>query len=343
MPDELLGITLLDHVILGAGRFFSFKAGDGPDVKTLYFDCFAGAAGDMMLGALIDAGLPFDELERALGSLAVDGVRCRVDRVVKTGVTATKFRVHRTASGRPCADPESSGAPHAPCTPAPPLSSLKHILAAIRDGSALQPPAKARATRMFHRLAEAEAADPPHADGEGSPARGRRARLDHRHRRRRCSRIEWFGADRIVVSPLNVGGGMVTIGARRVSGAGAGDRAAAGQRADLLERRPDRAGDADRRADPVATTRTSFGPMPAMRVERVGYGAGDRDLPDTPNVRARLGRRGATGESSPAPDRRCASSVIECEIDDMNPQIFGALMDRLYAAGALECSTRRCR
>jgi len=64
-------------------------------VKILYFDCFAGAAGDMILGALLDAGLPFDELKRALGSLAVEGIDVSLDRVVKTGVTAAKFRVHQ--------------------------------------------------------------------------------------------------------------------------------------------------------------------------------------------------------------------------------------------------------
>ena len=66
-------------------------------MKILYFDCFAGAAGDMILGALLDAGLPFEELKRALGSLAVEGWDVSVDRVVKTGVSATKFRVHEHA------------------------------------------------------------------------------------------------------------------------------------------------------------------------------------------------------------------------------------------------------
>jgi uncharacterized protein (DUF111 family) len=75
---------------------------------------------------------------------------------------------------------------------------------------------------------------------------------------------------------------------------------------------------------------SGFGPMPQMRVDRVGYGAGDRDLAETPNV-VRLVVGEAAGD---APVTRVVS--IECEIDDMNPQIFGALMDRLYAAGALE-------
>src|SRR5204862_7663894 len=75
---------------------------------------------------------------------------------------------------------------------------------------------------------------------------------------------------------------------------------------------------------------SSFGPIPAMTVERVGYGAGDRDLAGTPNV-----LRVLVGESS---DRAGTEHIIvvECEIDDMNPQIFGSVMDQLYAAGALE-------
>ena len=62
-------------------------------MRTLYFDCFAGAAGDMILGALIDAGVPFEAVQQALGSLAVDGVSVSVERVLKTGVSSLKFRV----------------------------------------------------------------------------------------------------------------------------------------------------------------------------------------------------------------------------------------------------------
>ena len=74
----------------------------------------------------------------------------------------------------------------------------------------------------------------------------------------------------------------------------------------------------------------AFGAMPPMRVDRVGYGAGDRDLDGTPNVLRLVVGEAAIGESA------MRVAVIECEIDDMNPQIFGVLMDRLYAAGALE-------
>jgi len=81
----------------------------------------------------------------------------------------------------------------------------------------------------------------------------------------------------------------------------------------------------------IATTyASSFGPIPAMSVEHVGYGAGERDNPETPNVlRVLIGR----ATTQPAVER---VSVVECEIDDMNPQLFGVAMDQLYAAGALE-------
>jgi uncharacterized protein (TIGR00299 family) protein len=77
----------------------------------------------------------------------------------------------------------------------------------------------------------------------------------------------------------------------------------------------------------------AYGPVPAVRIDRIGYGAGDRDLPETPNVlRVVVGTAAEDADTTPA----MRVTVMACEIDDMNPQIFGALMDRLYAAGALE-------
>src|SRR5512137_824907 len=72
--------------------------------RILYFDCFAGASGDMVLGALLDAGLPLSELEAALGSLMIPGYRLSADRVLRAGLSATKFTVH---------EPGGHGHPHA--------------------------------------------------------------------------------------------------------------------------------------------------------------------------------------------------------------------------------------
>ena len=298
-------------------------------MKLLYFDCFAGAAGDMIVGALLDAGLPFDELKRALGSLAVEGWDVSVDRVLKTGVSATKFKVHEHAHAHvhPHAhshhdhDHRHEDHRHAP------HHSLKETEAAI-GRSALSDAGKARAIAMFRRLAEAEAA-----------IHGMSVDAVHLHEVGAIDSIidivgavfalEWFAADRIVVSPLNVGGGMV----RSAHGV---FPVPAPATVKLLGQAPIYSnGIAAELLTPTGALilteyASAFGPVPAMRVDHVGYGAGDRELKETPNV-----VRVLVGESS---EGGSAMRVVtlECEIDDMNPQIFGVLMDRLYAAGALD-------
>jgi uncharacterized protein (TIGR00299 family) protein len=293
-------------------------------VKTLYFDCFAGAAGDMILGALIDAGVPLGEVQQALGSLGVDGVTVSADRVLKTGVTATKFRVHEHQLAAASGSDASAGARHR-------HYHLKHILAAI-ERSALSQAARARAVRMFERLAEAEAA-----------VHGTTLEKVHLHEVGAVDSIidivgtvfamEWVGAERVVSSPVNVGGGMVTTAhgvfpvpaPATVRLLGRAPLYSSGAQLELLT---------PTGALILTEYAETFGPMPAMRVERVGYGAGDRDLPETPNVvRVFVGEADDTGHRQQASE---VVSVMTCEIDDMNPQIFGVLMERLYQAGALE-------
>jgi len=309
-------------------------------VTILYFDCFAGAAGDMILGALLDAGLPFAELKRALGSLAVDGWDISAERVIKTGVTATKFRVHQHVAV-PGSRPALSGVEG---LPAPDHHhdhhhhhhhhhSLEQIYSAIAR-SALSEGGKARAIGMFRRLGEAEAA-----------IHGMPIEQVHLHEVGALDSIidivgavfalEWFAADRIVVSPMNVGGGMVK-SAHGVFPVPAPATVAlvknapvysSGIQAELLT---------PTGALILTGYASAFGPVPAMKIRKVGYGAGDLELKETPNVvRVLIGE--AEGENAQAPGPKPHSVVVlECEIDDMNPQIFGALMDRLYADGALE-------
>ncbi len=286
-------------------------------MKVLYFDCFAGAAGDMILGALVDAGVPFEALQQALGSLAVAGCEVTADRVVKHGLSAIKFRVHEPVAAGAAG---AAAAPHA-------HFHLSDIRAAI-DRSALSVAGKARAQRLFTRLADAEAA-----------IHGSTPERVHLHEVGALDSIidivgavfalDYLAPDRIVVSPMNVGGGMV----RTAHGVfpvpapatlrllGDAPVYSSGLPFELLT---------PTGALVLTDYATSYGPLPAMRVSRTGYGAGDRDLPDVPNT-----LRVLVGESDEtAPAMRVA--VLACEIDDMNPQIFGALMDRLYARGALE-------
>ena len=299
-------------------------------MKVLYFDCFAGAAGDMILGALLDAGLPFEELKAALGSLAVDGWDVSVDRVIKTGVTATKFRVHEHVRQGSGSRDQGSGHRHHHDHG---HHSLDDIFAAI-GRSALSEAGKARAIKMFRRLGEAEAAI------HGTP-------IDQVHLHEvgaldsiidivgAVFALEWFKADRIVVSPINVGGGMV----RSEHGV---FPVPAPATVALLKNAPVYSSGIQMElltptgALVLTEFASAYGPIPQMRVDQVGYGAGDRELKETPNVvRVLVGEAEESKPQGPSP-RSHRVTVLECEIDDMNPQIFGVLMDKLYAAGALE-------
>jgi uncharacterized protein (TIGR00299 family) protein len=299
-------------------------------VRVLYFDCFSGIAGDMAIGALIDAGLPVDGLRDALGTLAFGDAHVHVDRVLRAGIAATKFSVHEHRhDGAHVHDHDDGGHAdhHEHRHQGHQHRTLPEIFSLI-DRSSLHPPGRDRAKAMFQRLGEAEAA-----------IHGMPLERVHLHEVGALDSIvdivgivyamEWAGADRIVCSPLNVGGGMV-------QSAHGLFPVPAPATLKLLGDAPVYSGRVQRElVTPtgalIATTyATSFGPMPAMSIEHVGYGAGDRDDPVTPNVlRVVIGREA----DRPAGDR---VTVIECEIDDMNPQIFGVVMDRLYAAGALE-------
>jgi uncharacterized protein (TIGR00299 family) protein len=310
--------------------------------RVLYLDCFSGISGDMALGAMLDAGLPLDELKRGLGSLALGDAHVHADRVLRTGVSATKFTVHEHTHDHgqnhhhEHGNAPGHGAPH---THRHAHRSLPEIFALI-DRSSLSPAGRERAAAMFRRLAEAEAA-----------IHQMPVEQVHLHEVGALDSIidivgivfamEWAGADRIVCSPLNVGGGMV-------HSAHGVFPVPAPATVKLLGEAPVYSGAVQKElVTPtgalIATTfATSFGPMPAMSVERVGYGAGDRDDPTTPNVlRVLIGREAEAVPDVGRPVRGASLeaervTVIECEIDDMNPQIFGVVMDRLYAAGALE-------
>ncbi len=300
----------------------------------LYFDCFSGASGDMILGALIDAGLPLEELRGALGSLALGDVRLHADRVSRSGIGATSFRVD---DGEDPNDHEHTRRHHHDHDHSHDHDhdddhdhhhrGLSEICAMV-DGSALSAEAKARANRLFRRLAEVE------ADIHQMPVED-----VHLHEVGAVDSIidiagavyglERLGIDRIVSSPLNVGSGTVRCEhgvmpvpapatARLIEGVPAYSK---GPAVELLT---------PTGALIISEYAHEFGPMPAMRVRQVGYGAGDRDFSEHPNLLRIL-----VGEAETSQALQTVV-VIECEIDDMNPQIFGVLMDKLYAAGALE-------
>ena len=277
-------------------------------MKVLYFDCFAGAAGDMILGALLDAGLPFEALTRALGSLAVEGWDVSADRVINKGITATKFRVHEHAHSTHRTHVRTST--HSTHHHDHGHHSLSEIYTAI-ERSALSVDGKARAIRMFKRLGEAEAAI------HGIP-------IDEIHLHEvgaldsiidivgAVFAIEWFNADRIVVSPINVGSGMVRTEHGVFPVPAPATLSLLKKCSGLFERHPVGAADADRRARP----------------HRIRVGVWSNSADDDRQGRLRRRRPGTEGhpERCPGVDRRSGGTqgpslhLAKASVDEPGPK-----------------------
>lgn len=273
-----------------------------------YFDCFSGASGDMILGALVDAGLGIDKLQAELASLRLSGYRLWAEPVRRAGIAAT--RVHVDLDGQP--QPQRC------------LRDIRQII----DGSDLPRADRERAGLVFRRLAEAEAA-----------VHGTGVEEIHFH--------EVGAVDAIVdivgaVVGLRLLGVTVCYASALPSGSGTA-RSAHGQIPvpapavlDLLARagaplRPE-GGEQGELVTPTGaallTTLARF-ERPALTLQRTGYGAGGRDPADRPNVlRLWLG----TGEPRPAP----VLLQIETNIDDMPAEHFGYVQELLFAAGAVD-------
>jgi uncharacterized protein (TIGR00299 family) protein len=278
-------------------------------MRVVYFDCPSGAAGDMILGAVVDAGASFETLQCELATLPLHGWRLVTRQVQKGAFRATKVDV----------DIDAEAHHH--------HRTLADVLA-ILDGSGLAATVKEKAARVFTRLADAEARahgttrDAVHFHDVGAVD----AIVDVAGS---VLGIELLGAEAVHVSALPVGGGFVEGPHGRIPVPAPGT-------AELLRGFP--VVDTGVRAELVTPTgaailttlASSAGPMPAMTVTAIGYGAGTRDLPGTPNVlRCFVGEREAAGGQE-------TIAQIETTIDDMSPQLYEPLMERLFAAGALD-------
>lgn len=282
--------------------------------RVLYFDCFSGASGDMILGALLDLGVPLEGLRSALSGIVPHGCRLTATRVLRSGISAVHFQVHEAGHSHAA----GGHAPH---------RGLTEIQAMI-GRSDLSDAVKRRASDLFERLGRVE------ADIHQVPIE----RVQFHEVGALDSIVDivgsvWaidaLGVDRVVSSALNTGTGSVETAHGRLP-------VPAPATIKLLEGVPVYASDVQMElvtptgALLVTGHASAYGPMPHMVVKASGYGAGGREIPGQANVlRAVLGDEAVGAEH----DRIL---VVECNIDDMNPQFFGGLMDRLYAAGALD-------
>jgi uncharacterized protein (TIGR00299 family) protein len=276
--------------------------------RVVYFDCPSGAAGDMILAALVDAGVSFETLRAELKTLPLAGWELVRREVKKGAFRALKIDVE--------IDPQAH---HHHRT----LGDIVGIL----DASGLVPAAKDRARRIFTRLADAEARvhgitpDRVHFHDVGAVD----AIIDVSGA---VVGLALLGAVEVHVSALPVGAGFAEGPHGRIPLPAPGT-------AELLRGFP--VVDTGVRAELVTPTgaailttlATGAGRMPAMTVSTVGYGAGTRDL-ESPNV-----LRCFVGEAAGSGDTETVARV-ETTIDDMSPQLYEPLMDRLFEAGALD-------
>jgi hypothetical protein len=273
-----------------------------------YLDCFSGASGDMILGALVDAGLSLASLRADLAKLPLTGYRLSARKVRRAGLAATQVRVTVAKEQPP--------------------RRLADILSIIKGGSV--PSAdKEKGAAIFRRLAEAE------AKVHGLP-------LARTH-------LHEVGAVDAIVDVMGAVAGLrllaveelfasaLTLGSGTTQSAGGALPVPAPATLELVAsaRAPTAAhqgGEEQELLTPtgaaIITTLARF-QRPAMKVERVGYGAGSRDNPDWPNV-LRLWLGTSVDEAGPL------MLLAETNIDDMSPEILGYVQERLFASGAAD-------
>jgi len=279
-------------------------------MKVAYFDCPSGAAGDMIMASLVDAGVPLEALRAELGKLPLEGWTISAREVRKGAFRATKV------------DVEIDQQVHLH------HRSLGDILD-ILERSSLEVSVKARAARIFTRLAEAEAR-----------VHGTDRESVHFHDVGAVDAIvdvtggiialDLAGVQAVHISALPIGGGLVGGPHGRIPVPGPGT-------AELLRGFP--VVDTGVKAELVTPTgaailttlAASAGRMPSLTVEAVGYGAGTMDLPDTPNI-----LRCFLGATTTAAAGDETVLQVETTIDDMSPQLYEPLIDRLFGAGALD-------
>jgi uncharacterized protein (TIGR00299 family) protein len=283
-------------------------------LKVAFFDCFSGISGDMCLGALVDAGASFRELKERLKALPLDSYEIRKKTVIRRGMRATKIDIKT--------DDREQG------------RNLSDIRALI-EGSDLQKRIKKRGMRIFRKLFQAEAR-----------VHGGRISDIHLHELSGTDCIidiigtliclDNLGIDAVHSSPLNLGSGVI-------SSAHGILPVPAPATSEILKGKPVYSSGIGKElttptgAAIISVISESFGSLPDMEIESIGYGAGGYQLKEQPNLlRVFIGRRDGSGDKGGGEEFRERLIVIETNIDDMNPQAYGYVMDKLLSEGALD-------
>ncbi|WP_159785517.1 nickel pincer cofactor biosynthesis protein LarC [Sodalinema gerasimenkoae] len=296
--------------------------------RIAYFDCPTGIAGDMCLGALLDAGVPLEYLEQQLAGLGLGGAfRLRTERVQRQGQDGLKLHVELSAT--PDDSPTADGHHHH-------HHGTRHLpeIETMIQGANLSQRATDWSLKVFRRLADAEGSvhgiSPDHVHFHEVGAVDAIVDIVGT-----CVGLDWLGVDRILCSALPSGGGTVKAAHGRLP-------VPVPAVLNLLETRGVMLYDngiARELVTPtgaalMVTLAESFGQVPAMRLQRTGLGAGTQELPIPNLLRLWLGE---TEESLWGSDRVC---VLETQLDDTTPQVIGYTCDRLFEVGALDVFTQ---
>ncbi len=277
-------------------------------MKTVYFDCFAGISGDMVIGALIDAGVNSAFIEKTAESLGLTGFEISTEKILKNGISGTSFKVHTTKDQ-----------PHRK------LSDITDII--MRSG--LHESVKDHSLIIFNNIAKAEAhihlkpIEEIHFHEIGAVD----SIIDI------CcaaAAIHEMKIQRIVSSPLNTGRGFIKTAHGQLP-------VPAPATAEILKGIPVYSTDTNAElttptgAAIIAHYALSYTPIPEMKINSIGYGAGSRNL-DIPNL-----LRVYIGETA-ALEGVLSDEIIEIEtsIDDMNPEFYSYLFNVLFDDGALD-------
>jgi len=279
-----------------------------------YFDCFSGISGDMTLGALVDLGVPIEWLKDQLGRLPLQNFDVTVTSVHRNGIHAKLVHV--------AADDDNTS------------RNFSQIRALI-ENSPLTDRVKSTSLKIFIKLAEAEARihgcslEEVHFHEVG----GVDAIVDIVGT---ALGLEYLAIEKIIASPIPLGKGFVTCSHGKLP-------VPVPATLGILKDLPVYGTTIPHElvtptgAAIISASAQGFAAMPNMIIRKTGYGAGQRDLADQPNLlRIILGSepRAETGLSAEFQEDRI--EIIETSIDDMNPELFGHLMDRLFEDGALD-------
>ncbi len=275
-------------------------------MRIAYFDCFSGISGDMLAGSLLDAGVDFKELEREIKKLGLDGVEIKASKTVKQNIASTKFSVIYKEQ-----------------------KHHRHLtdLNALVDNTSLDEDIKDKAKEIFLKIAVAEAKihDMPvekvhfHEIGAVDTIVDVVAAL---------TGLRMLGVEKVYSSRLNLGSGFVIFSHGKFP-------VPAPATAEILKGVPVYSTDSKGElvtptgAAIIKTLADNFGDMPSITTESTGYGAGSKDF-EHPNV-----LRVYIGQMVEEPGAN-QIDVIETNIDDMNPQWYDHIIERLYNEGALE-------